>query len=91
MTNISIDSFLSYTVGIIVFFIGVTLTKRFKTLQEYNIPEPVIGGLLAALIIYGFYIFSSIEIGFDLSTRDHLLVHFSLLLVLVQVGIRKQP
>ena len=76
MTNISIDSFLSYTVGIIVFFIGVTLTKRFKTLQEYNIPEPVIGGLLAALIIYGFYIFSGIEIGFDLSTRDRLLVYF---------------
>ena len=89
MTNISIDSFLSYTIGIIVFFIGVTLTKRFKTLQEYNIPEPVIGGLLAALIIYGFYIFSGIEIGFDLSTRDRLLVYFSLLLVLVQVGIRK--
>ena len=76
MTNISIDSFLSYTIGIIVFFIGVTLTKRFKTLQEYNIPEPVIGGLLAALIIYGFYIFSGIEIGFDLSTRDRLLVYF---------------
>ncbi len=76
MTNISIDSFLSYTVGIIVFFIGVTLTKRFKTLQEYNIPEPVIDGLLATLIIYGFYIFSSIEIGFDLSTRDRLLVYF---------------
>ncbi len=76
MTNISIDSFLSYTIGIIVFFIGVTLTKRFKTLQEYNIPEPVIGGLLAAMIIYGFYIFSGIEIGFDLSTRDRLLVYF---------------
>ena len=55
MTNISIDSFLSYTVGIIVFFIGVTLTKRFKTLQEYNIPEPVIGGLLAALIMFFIY------------------------------------
>jgi sodium--glutamate symport carrier gltS len=49
ITNISIGSFLTYIIGVIVFFIGVTLTKRFKTLQGYNIPEPVIGGLLAAL------------------------------------------
>ncbi len=76
MNNIAVDSFLSYTIGIIVFFIGVMLTKHFKTFQDYNIPEPVIGGLLAAMIIYGIYLLSGVEISFDLSTRDRLLVYF---------------
>lgn len=76
MTNIAIDSFLSYTIGIIVFFVGVTLTKRVKAFQDYNIPEPVIGGLLAAMVIYGIYLLSGAEVSFDLSTRDRLLVYF---------------
>lgn len=76
MNNIAIDSFLSYTIGIIVFFLGVTLTKRVKAFQDYNIPEPVTGGLLAAMVIYGIYLISGAEVSFDLSTRDRLLVYF---------------
>lgn len=76
MNNIAIDSFLSYTMGIIVFFLGVTLTKRVKAFQDYNIPEPVTGGLLAAMVIYGIYLISGAEVSFDLSTRDRLLVYF---------------
>ena len=48
MNELTIDSFLAYTIGIIVYFVGVNLNRRFELLRSYNIPEPVSGGLVAA-------------------------------------------
>ena len=76
MENFEVDSFLTYTIGILVFFVGVLLTKKVAFLRDFNIPEPVTGGLIAALLITLFFILTGIEIGFDLSTRDTLLVYF---------------
>ncbi|CAH9049959.1 Sodium/glutamate symporter [Pseudoalteromonas holothuriae] len=76
MHSFMLDSFTSYTLGILVFFVGFLLTKKFKLLQEFNIPEPVTGGLLAALVFYFVYMTVQIEVNFDLSTRDRLLVYF---------------
>lgn len=76
MNEYALDSFMSYTIGILVFFVGVTLTKKFRVLRDFNIPEPVTGGLLAALCVYGFFLLTGNEIGFDLTTRDRLLVYF---------------
>lgn len=76
MNSFSFDGFMSYTIGILVFFIGYMLTKKSKLLREFNIPEPVTGGLLAALVFYFLYAVGHIEVSFDLSTRDRLLVYF---------------
>lgn len=76
MNEVTLDSFLSYTIGILVFFVGVALTKRFRLLRDFNIPEPVTGGLIAAAVVYGIYLILGMEIAFDLSTRDRLLVYF---------------
>jgi ESS family glutamate:Na+ symporter len=76
VSNITFDSFMSYTIGILVFFVGVLLTKKSKFLRDFNIPEPVTGGLIAALLIFAFFMVTGNEIGFDLSTRDRLLVYF---------------
>lgn len=70
------DSFMSYTMGILFFFVGFLLTKKSNALKNFNIPEPVTGGLIAAIVFYFLYLFSGIEISFDLSTRDRLLVYF---------------
>lgn len=76
MIKMPFDNYMSYTIGILVFFVGVFLTKNIKFLRDFNIPEPVTGGLLAALLIYAVFIFTGNEIAFDLSTRDRLLVYF---------------
>jgi ESS family glutamate:Na+ symporter len=73
---IEVNSFLAYTIGIIVFFIGAELTKRNAVLRNFNIPEPVTGGLLAAVAITLYYLITNVEVNFDLSTRDQLLVYF---------------
>ncbi|RLC57603.1 MAG: sodium/glutamate symporter, partial [Chloroflexi bacterium] len=76
MNELAIEDFLAYTIGMLVLFTGVHLTRRIRFLREFNIPEPVTGGLLAAIVIFVIYLLTDLEITFDLSTRDRLLVYF---------------
>ncbi|MEM8961469.1 MAG: sodium/glutamate symporter [Acidobacteriota bacterium] len=76
MNTYTVDSFLAYTIGIVVLFVGIELTKKFPVLRKYNIPEPVTGGLLAALVVFAVFLLTGTEIGFELDTRDRLLVYF---------------
>ena len=76
MTEYTVDSFLAYTLGIVVFFVGVNLNRKFQILREYNIPEPVTGGLVAATLTFLVYLFLNVEVTFELETRDRLLVYF---------------
>ena len=64
------------TVGFVVFFVGRYLTKKIAFLSEYNIPEPVSGGIAVALSTWALYAFFSREVSFNLSARDALLVYF---------------
>lgn len=76
MNSITVPDFLAYTMGIVVFFAGVHLNRRFTVLRSYNIPEPVTGGLLAATLMFAFWWLTGTEISYDLKTRDTLLVYF---------------
>jgi ESS family glutamate:Na+ symporter len=76
MNEVILEDFVSLTIGMLVLFSGVSLTRRSKFLREFNIPEPVTGGLLAALVIFAIYLITDLEVSFDLSTRDRLLVYF---------------
>ena len=68
--------FLAITAGIVVLFAGKAVNGRFVMLREYNIPEPVTGGLFIAVMLWFAYIVSGWRIVFDLAARDVLLVYF---------------
>ena len=68
--------FLALTIGIVVFFVGVLITQRIEFLRRYSIPEPVTGGFVAALILWAVHILFRVDVGFDMTTRDRLLVIF---------------
>ena len=72
----NVTDFMSLTIGMLVFFTGVNLTKRIRFLRDFNIPEPVTGGLIAALVVFAIYLVFDVEVAYDLSTRDRLLVYF---------------
>ncbi|GEA62294.1 sodium/glutamate symporter [Vibrio comitans] len=74
--QILIGSFLTFTLGIIVLFIGRRLTKAWAPLAHFNIPEPVSGGLLLSITIALIFFVTGKEISFDLVSRDVLLVYF---------------
>ena len=71
-----VRAFLATTVGILVLFAGKALNPRVGLLREYNIPEPVTGGLLFALVFWALYLTSGYRLVFDLQVRDVLLVYF---------------
>ncbi|WP_425499086.1 sodium/glutamate symporter [Hoeflea poritis] len=76
MHMITVPDFPAVTVGIIVFFLGAFLNRRVAFLKNYNIPEPVAGGLAAALLTWMAFAWLDVEISFNLDTRDELLVVF---------------
>jgi ESS family glutamate:Na+ symporter len=71
-----IGPFLSFTIGIIVLFIGKRINDAVGFLREFSIPEPVTGGLLFSLLILLIYTISDVAINFELGARDFLLVYF---------------
>ena len=68
--------FLSLTIGIVVYFAGVLITQRVRFLRNFSIPEPVTGGLIAVVVVSLVYFVFNLQIDFDLTTRDRLLVIF---------------
>ena len=71
-----VDWFLSLTLGLIVLLLGRKLNQRSRFLQDFNIPEPVTGGLLVSLALAALYFASGLAVEFDLSRRDVNLVYF---------------
>ena len=62
--------------AILTLFLGKFLNQRVGLLRQYNIPEPVTGGVLASVIFALLYSVSGNAASFDLSNRDMLLVVF---------------
>lgn len=62
--------------GFIVFFLGSFLTRSVAFFRDYNIPEPVSGGLAVSVGTLVFYLLTGRQIIFDLVVRDYLLVVF---------------
>lgn len=73
---LQLGSFFAVTLGIIVLFVGKRLNESVGVLREFSIPEPVSGGLLFSVLITMVYLFTGIEIEFNLQARDVLLVYF---------------
>lgn len=71
-----IAAFPAVTCGFIVYFLGAFLSRRVAFLRDYNIPEPVAGGLAAALLTWAYFAITGTQITFDLQVRDLLLVIF---------------
>lgn len=59
-----------------VLITGRFLIRRIKFLQDYNIPEPVVGGIIAALGILAVYKVFNIEFKFDASLKEPLMLAF---------------
>ena len=73
---LSIEPFLTVTLGILVLFIGKRLNDAVHVLRNFSIPEPVTGGLLFSILFGIVYAVSGVAVEFDLAARDVLLVYF---------------
>ncbi|WP_152553526.1 sodium/glutamate symporter [Erythrobacter longus] len=73
---LQLDDFVTLTLGIIVLFVGITVTSRIEFLKKYNIPEPVTGGMVASILGLVAYLVFGLEIEFSLYARDVFLIYF---------------
>ena len=76
MNNFEFGSFVSFTLAIILLFIGKGLIGKIEILRRYGIPEPVIGGFLCAASVGVVYYLFDLKISFSLEVRDWLLLYF---------------
>ena len=76
MNSFEVDDFLSFTMAIVLLFIGKGLTRKSVLLRRYSIPEPVIGGFACAAAVGIAYFFLDLKITFSLEVRDWLLLYF---------------
>src|SRR4030042_505279 len=60
----------------IVLFVGYGLCRFIRPLSRYNIPAPVVGGLIVALIILVARQFNFMPFQFDTTLRDPLMIAF---------------
>jgi ESS family glutamate:Na+ symporter len=63
-------------VAILIFFLGKFINRNVAFFREYNIPEPVTGGILASVFFWVIHIGFGLDINFHLFTRDILLLVF---------------
>ncbi|PSL18849.1 sodium/glutamate symporter [Shimia abyssi] len=73
---IVIPEFITATLGLAVFLLGARLTRKVAFLREFNIPEPVTGGLIAAACFGIYAALSGNSISFEMTVRDFFLVLF---------------
>ncbi|HHH38978.1 MAG TPA: sodium/glutamate symporter [Sedimenticola sp.] len=73
---LKIHPFVSVAIGLVVLFLGREVNQKFRFLREYNIPEPVTGGLLVALLTALLHFSTGVGVEFDLADRDMMLIYF---------------
>jgi ESS family glutamate:Na+ symporter len=73
---ILVPEFETATLGLLVFLLGSQITRHVRILREFNIPEPVTGGLLAAILVLCAALLIGRPIAFGMGIRDYLLILF---------------
>jgi ESS family glutamate:Na+ symporter len=73
---IVLDGRQTIMLAVVVVFLGKLLIRNIAFLRNYNIPEPVVGGLIASLVFGALYGIFGWEVNFALGVRDELLIVF---------------
>ena len=71
-----IHGLVSFTLAILLLFLGKTLVQRSTLLRQYCIPESVVGGFVCAAVTSILYFGLNVQVEFDLQVRDTLLLYF---------------
>ena len=74
--NYEIDAFGTLVIAVLVLLIGRQLTQKISFLRQYNIPEPVAGGLVAAIAAYGLHSLAHLSLHFDSTVQNIFMLMF---------------
>ena len=74
--NYELDAFLTIVIAVLVLFIGYFVVNKISILKKYNIPEPVAGGLVAAIVTFILFKSSNITVNFDTNIQQIFMLMF---------------
>lgn len=74
--NFSLNFYATLLCLVGVLLLGRIVISKSKSLSYYNIPEPVVGGIIVAIILFCLNKFGNISFGFDGSMKEPLLLAF---------------
>ncbi|WP_274585120.1 sodium/glutamate symporter [Neisseria leonii] len=78
MEAVTVSPYYTLIMATLVLLMGRVMVKKIAFLRNFNIPEPVAGGLLAAVIVYILYISTGRSFAFDSGLQTaFMLVFFS--------------
>lgn len=76
MLTLSLDMFQTLGLAVVVLLFGSWLKKKWKLLEKFCIPSPVVGGLLFAILTCILYAFGVLELNFDETLKSVCMVIF---------------
>ena len=76
MRTVAFDLISTLLVAMLVFFLGRLLVARVPALERLNIPAPVVGGGLVAIVLALVDGLLHVKLGFNLALKDTLLLMF---------------
>jgi ESS family glutamate:Na+ symporter len=76
LMTIEIDVLQTLILAIFVLFIGSFLNSKIAFLRNYNIPEPVVGGIVFAILTSVSHSFFAIDFSFDMALKGPLMLAF---------------
>lgn len=74
--NFEVDAFGTIVIAVFFLFIGRYLVNKINFFKNYNLPEPVIGGLVAAITAFILYKFFNISATFNSQIQTILMLMF---------------
>lgn len=76
MESLVLDGRQTIVIAILVLYLGKLLTGKIAFLRNFNIPEPVTGGLIASVVFGLIYSIFNLQFEFALNVRNELLIAF---------------
>lgn len=71
-----LDAFGTIIAAVFVLLVGYFLVHRIRFLKKYNLPEPVVGGLVAAIVTFILFKYLNIEINFNVDIQKVFMLMF---------------
>lgn len=70
------NSYYTLIAATLVLLVGKVLVKKIKFLRDFNIPEPVAGGLIAAIILFALHEVYGVSFKFEKPLQDAFMLIF---------------
>lgn len=71
-----LNSYYTLIAATVVLLVGRVLVKRVRVLSNFNIPEPVVGGLIAAVLVLGLHQVNGFSIQIEKGLQDGFMLMF---------------